>query len=221
MSPRYNTRVSLTMDMTLESGTQDEAADRVRRLLPGSAIVGAVHVTPIWDATPRSGVDSLHAWQVQEALSLAPDEARVRWECGVGSDDVAAIVRPVLFGAFAGFNRRRQMLASAIHHPRAADGSWLCAGNWQQGLQVEIPVRWSTLPDPALTYAEEGTMERLRAAMSTTSQHPWLCQTPHAVTASPRIHKGVCERCHRQVADTSVLVAIQWAGRVLTREYSL
>lgn len=134
-------------------------------------------------------------------------------------DIAAELARPVLFQAFDGFKRRRQMTVSAIPHPRGIDGAWECAGPPRR--PVAIPIDWITLLDPVLTDTEEITLERLRAAASETLQHPWLAASKGAVAIATRIHRGMCKRCQRQAAETSALVTIAWAGRTLSREYYL
>jgi mono/diheme cytochrome c family protein len=70
-----------------------------------------------------------------------------------------------------------------------------------------------------LTATEWVVLARLNAVVEQTNKHPWLAGS--GATIATRIHKGVCQRCHREAAQVSALVTIDWAGRTLSREYLL
>lgn len=162
----------------------------------------------------------LHTRQELEALtSHGTADERARWAAGALPDGaLVALARPVLFAAFAELAEYQPMDASAIPHPRdPATKFWTCAALTGRPL----PIAWKTRFSPLLSDTETATLERVHAAIATTSGHPWLRETPGGITAHTRIHTGTCHACHRRAAVVTELIQVTWAGRPLSKEIAL
>jgi len=219
---RYRARVTVTLNMLLTSPSMEDASREARGLVTGrpgfrNSTINALHVSPLSLAESLRH-DNLALWQESEALSLGTDEQRLRWGTdALPDEELLALARPVLFSEFTGFRKYNRMPVSAIAHPRGEHGVWTCV----EGHGRNLPITWSTLPEPVLTALEWESLRRLDVAIASTNRHPWLASAPAGATVETRIHKGTCGACKRSAAETCALVTIAWAGRTLSREYRL
>lgn len=237
---RYHARVTLLLDLMIDSTTPQDACDRARALIcerPGirAEHVDAINVRPL-ALDERVHQENVRLWQEGEAVRLGTADQRARWDVGVLPDsELVALARGPLFAAFAAIPTRKRMGPMAIAHPRGADHMPTCMyvdsdlPEFSPGKEMriaepntgQIPVNWSTTPSPELTVVEWHALAAVNAAVETTNKHPWLVVAPGGATLTTRLHKGECQRCKRQAAEAAALVTIVWAGRTLSREYAL
>jgi hypothetical protein len=219
---RFQTEVSVVFRQTVDGKTAEEACERAHRMacarpgLRAEDILGVL-AFPLSTEAAASEVN-LRMWQESEALRLGTQSQRQRWGVGcLPDEELLFISRNTLFLAFALIPRRSKMGPGAIAHPVDPDGRWTCH---RPG---GIPVAWSTTPSPMpLSGAEWRIVTRIHSAMEETRRHPWLRGSPStAVRVSVRAHRGTCEICGADVHENAALVEIDWAGRTLSREYSL
>jgi hypothetical protein len=225
---RYQACLNVQVQMIVPGPSVDDAGDSVRDLFASrheirSADITGVTITSMTaDAVLRH--DNLVLWQELEALRLGTADQRERHIAGrLPDDELLAIARPVLFGAFDGFDVRKKMTASAIPHPHSpGSDAWECVVDAAVNRPyTPLPISWSVLPTPVLSVTEWATLTWVNRAVNDTNRHPWLVDAALGATVATRIHKGVCQRCKREAAQVTALVTVAWAGRMLSREYVL
>lgn len=118
------------------------------------------------------------------------------------------------------------MVFATIPHPRDDRGLWACLApvtDWANVIRdTNDLVDWSTTAQPDLTQDEWQILLRIHRAMGEIQRHPWMRHSgSEVVGVQVREHKGICERCQGIACERSALVSIEWAGRVLSREYVL
>lgn len=220
---RYLASVTVVSRMVLGSPTIEEARRRAQQRateLPGVRAWDLVDVSVRALSTSEAmRGENLRIYQEHTACEAhGTPSQRQRWALGLLPDhELLAIARAELFTAFAGFPRRARLGSNSIPHPRAPDGSIACGSPVS-----EIPVDWVTLAAPSLSQPEWDSVLRMGSAVLATRRHPWLTGSVcDPVTVALREHKGTCRVCGATRSDRSAHVSVSWAGRTLTREYSL
>ncbi len=217
---RFRADVTVHLGLYVDAEGEDDAQARARRQAcarPGihpEEIVGVV-VAPL-SLTEQLSEDNLRAWQETEALRLGSVNQRQRWASGCLPDaELLMLARNEIFRPFALYPRKTRKGPSAILH---ATSTWMrdCAVN------REIPMDWRTTPEPELSDSEWQTLRRLLTASEAIRRHPWMSwSAPTAVRMQVRHHQGTCRTCQGTTSENTSLIEIDWAGRMLTREYVL
>jgi hypothetical protein len=119
-------------------------------------------------------------------------------------DELLGLARNVLFSPFSGFKRWIKLSPADLMHRRG------CRGN----------VSFTTYSAPDLTADEWARYKTVRDAVSVASSD---ALKPYDVEIGVDLveHVGVCEACANECSARSVSIRIEWAGRPLSREYSL
>jgi hypothetical protein len=217
---RFRTEVLVLLGSYVDAESEDEAQDRAKRLAcarPGIQPAEIVRVTAVpLSVAEQLGEDNARAWQETEALRQGSVNQRERWASGCLSEhELLMLARNELFRAFALYPRKTRKGPSAIlHHTRA----------WMRDCAVDgtVPIEWRTTPDPDLADPEWQTLRRLLTACEAIRRHPWMQMTPPtAVRMQIRNHLGTCRTCQGTHSENTSLIEIEWAGRLLTREYVL
>jgi hypothetical protein len=219
---RFRADVLVRFLVDLDGTDPVDAECRARRLTasrPGgaSADIVKVDVRPL-TADERLSRDNLRTWQEMEALDRGSSSQRQRWRAGnLAEEELLLLAREELFRPFALFQRRPRRGPAAISHPVNPDGTWQCV---REGA---VPISWATYPDPIDLDADQWqSVQRILRAMAEARRHAWLSSClPTSVRCALREHRGVCGVCGRTASDASALIGIDWAGRLLSREYLL
>lgn len=160
--------------------------------------------------------DNLRTWLELEALREGTENQRERYaDRLLPEDELLALARTQMFASFVGLPRwatgkaREQM---ERNFPHASN----CAG-------TAGPDRYDfeTAEATELEGNEFAALKRVRAAVSIVQQHPWLTRSAGRVTVETVTHWVTCRHCKAEVCRSSAKVSIEWAGRVLVREYAL
>lgn len=229
----YNADITVRLRVMVasDSGSLEdarEAAKRAAALRPGvrAENIREVYVTPLPPAEEMR-MEDRRAWQERQALAVGTCNQRERWACGyLPEAELLELARNELFGPFGLLMQRRKMVFAAIAHPKDERGIWRCVGKFLEtiGTSLDELVVWSTSTNSTLTSVEWLTLGRIRQAVAEVVRHPWMGRAPghvEEVGVQVREHRGVCKRCGQAASQRSALVSIQWAGRVLSREYVL
>lgn len=218
---RYHAEVVVVLDISVDATSTVEAEERATRIackrqqIRRSDIRNLV-VRPL-TVLQQLTADNVALWQETEVLTLGTSSQRERYRdrC-LPESEILLLARQALFRPFALIPRRTRKGPSAISHPTDARGDWTCAINGT------IPIEWSTAPDPTLGDDHWRTLNRIVAATDEVRRHRWMAMSsPTCVRVEVREHRGRCLSCGGTMAEPSALVEIDWAGRTLSREYSL
>lgn len=220
----YRAEVTIVLALVLEARSQAEAEERALRMTRSRQIIRRsdirqLCVTPM-TVSQKLTTDNVRIWQETEALQLGTSNQRQRWNSGcLPEGDLLLIARDEIFRPFSLCARRTRKGAAAIRHPTDARGAWTCA---ESAVGGTIPIRWANLPDPKLTETQWGSLQRILTAGDEVRRHAWMrLSPPTSVRVEIREHRGECLSCHGQSSENAALVEIDWAGRVLSREYVL
>lgn len=223
-SSRFHADVVIVLGFDIAASSPHDADARARRMALGRQRIqpGDIKNLVVTPATVGQDLDrnNLRIWQETEALRLGTVSQRQRWDNGcLPEDELLDLARKEIFKAFALCPRRTRKTPSAIRHPVDADGTWLCVAHAVNGT---IPIEWSTNPDPSLNDLQWKSLQRLHAMADQVRRHEWMKKSPAtAVRIHLREHRGKCMACQGATVDPGALVEIDWAGRLLTREYAL
>lgn len=218
---RYRADVVIVLSMFVEAPTQADAESRARRMALARQRVRPENIKNMVVIPLAAGEElsrtNLQLWQELEALRTGTSNQRQRWDSGcLPEEELLVLARNELFRPFSLCARRTRKDAAAIPHPMDAHGTPTCASTGT------IPVTWETRPDPVLTDPQWTSVQRLLTASEEVRIHPWmLTSLPTCVRIELREHRGECLTCHEKVSENSALIEVDWAGRVLSREYTL
>lgn len=228
----YNADITVRLRVMVASDTPEEARDAAKRaaaLRPGLRAdhIRDVYVSQLPPAAEMRAEDR-RIWQEVEALRTGDSNQRARGASGcLPEAELLELARTELFRPFGLQTQRRKMVLASIPHPKADNGFWKCVQRTsldEAPIVLDQLVEWSTIPEPALTAVEWRALESIRRASDEVARHPWMARrAQHAeeVGFQVREHLGVCKRCQEIASERTALVSIQWAGRVLSREYVL
>ncbi len=214
----------MRLHLNIEADNQLDAEQRARQTVCARQLIrpdDVVRVSALPLTTSEElSYDNLCVWQESEALQLGSPNQRQRWSGGcLPEEELLLIARRELFAPLSLCPRRSRKGPSAIAHPTDPQGEWVCTRSAFNGI---VPVMWRTEPDPELTETQWQSLQRVLVACDEIRRHRWMTRTnPTAVRVSTRQHRGECQDCHGTTAENSALVGLEWAGRVLSREYVL
>jgi len=163
-------------------------------------------------------VKNMIVWLELEALKLGTDNQRERYSAGLlPEDELTALARTELFTGFAGLRRWAKRdhtaLGEKLKH-RISHAGAACLNNPDH-------------PDLETTDAEEleadewNTLKHIQAMADIVTRHHWLVRSHGSVQIKPSTHWATCKSCKAETSRSSAKVTIEWAGRLLTREYAL
>lgn len=219
---RYHAEVVVVLAIDVDATSAAEAEESARRIackrqqIRRSDIRNLV-VRPL-TVLQQLTADNVALWQETEALTLGTSSQRDRYRdrC-LPEPELLLLARGELFRPFALIPRRTRKGPSAIPHPTDDAGGWTCTP-----VNGTIPIEWSTAPDPTLGEDHWRTLNRIVAATEEVRRHRWMAMSaPTCVRVEVREHRGRCLQCGGRMAEPSALVEVDWAGRTLSREYSL
>jgi hypothetical protein len=138
----------------------------------------------------------------------ASENQRERFAAGLlPEDEMLGLVRFELFKPFASFRRWEKLEHQDLRHERGI----LCP---------TYGVVYETREPSVLTHDEWSIFKKITTAMRAANIGPL---SEHDVTASASLveHVGHCNTCGAEAFGRSVNIRIEWAGRPLSREYTL
>jgi hypothetical protein len=144
--------------------------------------------------------------EVRKLLELRGTASQLeRYDAGLLPDDeLFALARTVLFAPFAGFRRWVKLAPADLMHRRGCHGD----------------VAFETRSAPDLNAEEWAMFKTIRDVVFEANDN---VLREHHTSGDVSIveHAGTCAVCGAQVFARSASVRIEWAGRPLSREYSL
>jgi hypothetical protein len=119
--------------------------------------------------------------------------------------ELLALARYELFLSFASFRRWQKLEAGDVRHERSCNGG---------------VVTFSTSAPGSLTHDEWATFKQITAAVDAANGGV-LNGEKVSATISLVEHVGRCSVCPAETFGRAVNIRIEWAGRPLSREYTL
>lgn len=160
--------------------------------------------------------ENLTTWLELRALEHGTPNQHERWLAKMlPEDELTALARTELFHGFDKYKRWKNIGDAAaerdVRHTPVCDND-------------DMPPTYvfETKPTHDMTHDQWEQMKLIQAtAEAITKLHPWCIDGGCTVRMTPRAHVAKCARCARSVSYPTALVTVEWAGRTLTREYSL
>jgi len=214
---RYHVEVTAIIGVYVDADSGEEAEERgmrVARARPRIQTHEVKRATAVPLTTEQQmSQDNLRIWQETEALKLGVFSQRQRWEVGaLPEGELLLIAREELFKPFALIPRRSRKGPTVVRH----------AGTIRACITGGDPMAWSMEDDPGLNDEQWTSLHRLLNACDEVRRHQWMRPLPpEMVRVAIRGHRGTCQRCNRSTMEIGALVDIEWAGRLLSREYVL
>jgi len=160
--------------------------------------------------------DNFRTYLEIEAIKLGTEDQYARWRDGLLPDDeLLHIARAELYKVMGPFIRREKLRSGKayqlIHHglPTCLKGG------------TTDDVIFETTDVCELEPPEWDTFTRISQATEAIKVHPWLAVSEGRVETLLSSHWATCSKCQREHVVSSVSVMIDWAGRILCREYAL
>lgn len=157
---------------------------------------------------------NLVTWLETEALKHGTDNQRERWGMKLlPEDELTALARTEIFAGFAELKRWKNISESLaetiIKHSCDPFGT--------------MSITFCTIAHVAsLTAGEWEVYKQVQTAVDATmNNHRWCVDADVKLAITTRSHVATCKRCSGSVSHRTALVSALWAGRVLTREYTL
>ena len=138
---------------------------------------------------------------------LASDNQRERFAAGLlPEDELLSLARYELFLPFASFRRWDKIDAREVKHERGCSGS--------------AEIRFVTQKPANLTHDEWAMLKAITTAVGAANNG---ILAAHGCTASVELveHVGRCNGCAAEIFGRAASIRIEWAGRPLSREYTL
>lgn len=167
------------------------------------------------NAFDRNGVpDNLTTWLELEALKGGTDNQRDRWAHQLlPEDELTALARAELFSGFSDLKRWKNI--SELEADNAINHADAC---YDDGPTI----KFGTEPAEFMTHDEWESYKLIQTAIDhVTNSHPWCLNADVTFKFATRRHVATCQVCKKAVRFSTALVTAQWAGRTLSREYSL
>ena len=138
----------------------------------------------------------------------ATDNQRERFAAGLlPEDELLSLARFELFKPFMTFRRWVKLEHGDVRH----DGDRMCPPQ---------SVEYTTHEPAVLTHDEWATFKKITSEVSRANSE-YLAEHGVAAIASLVEHVGRCINCGAEAFGRSVNIRIEWAGRPLSREYTL
>jgi hypothetical protein len=145
-------------------------------------------------------------WIEDEMLKRGTDNQRERWLAGLLPEaELLSLARYELFLPFASFRRWVKLDAGDVRHERTCNGG---------------VVAFTTHTPGHLTHDEWSVLKRLTTAVSL-ANNGYLAESKVTATLTLVEHVGRCNVCAAEVFGRAANIRIEWAGRPLSREYTL
>lgn len=141
-----------------------------------------------------------------EMLKLGTESQRERWAVDLLPEaELLSLARYELFLSFAPFRRWQKLEVGDVRHDRSCSGG---------------VVAFSTCEPGSLTHDEWAAFKQITSAINAANGG---ALNGHGVTATFSLveHVGRCSVCTAEAFGRAVNIRIEWAGRPLSREYSL
>jgi hypothetical protein len=158
--------------------------------------------------------DNLITWLESEALKHGTVNQRERWAAKLlPEDELTALARKEIFSPFESLKRWRNL------SQREAD----LAIKHNDACQLQAPVTFVSLDDVDFLTADEWKVYKLVQACvdATMGAHSWCTDGGCEVSFKLGGHLATCTVCNKAIRFATAMVTVQWAGRTLTREYTL
>lgn len=154
-----------------------------------------------------------------EAVATGTPEQVRRYHAGLlPEDELLALARAELFAPFSLLRRwsnGRDLRPGNVRHVKG------CGAAAAGGPFLDRAVTFETSAATEITAADHVQLEAIRDLAHGASRHPWCQADKVAFQVEPRAHWGTCSSCGRETVKHTAIVSIVWAGRTLSREYSL
>jgi hypothetical protein len=164
------------------------------------------------DLTAKLATDNMIRWLELEALEKGTTDQRERYhESVLPDEELTGLARVELFANFLGLSR----WASRDHlrlERELKHGSHTA---------LSTNIAYETAEVTELTAEEWATLRRIQGAAEQTRKHQWIVRPGATVTVEPSTHWASCSVCEAETFRSSAKVTIQWAGRLLVREYAI
>ena len=132
-----------------------------------------------------------------------------RWAAGLlPESELLSLARWELFAAFASFPRWVKLEGTDLRHARSCP-----SGGYGS-------VSFATHKPSTLTHDEWAVFKKITAAVSAANNGP-LVRYGVQATAELVEHVGRCNSCDGSLSGRAASIRITWAGRPLSREYTL
>ena len=207
---RFRAEVVAIIPLDVASASAADAETLARQIATARPWLHESHIVDVTVAPltieQQLDADNRRLWQEIQAIDDGTVSQRERWRANaLPESELLALVRPTLYLPFAAFPRWRKLTLShrAGCTARPLDGAW------------------TVLAKQTFTVGQWKTLSLLKRHVQDVHRHPWMIGAGDAVRLHPRDHTGTCEACKATAHGSSVQVNIEWAGRTLTREYTL
>jgi hypothetical protein len=146
-------------------------------------------------------------WTEHEMLvNHGTDNQQERWEAGLLPEpELLQLARYVLFLPFASFRRWVKLEAGDMRHGKDCTGG---------------ATTFATRFPGSLTHDEWSNFRKITEAVDAANEGPIGVHGVVAVIVLVE-HVGICSICPAQIYGRAASIRIEWAGRPLSREYSL
>ena len=145
------------------------------------------------------------------------ENQRERWTAGLlPEDELLALARSVLFAPFASFPRWQKLLHQDVRHDKSCSGGAITFDTRKPAdLTHDEWALYKKISGVAIEHAYQ--LHQIRKAAG---GEPYQLT---GVTCVPSIveHVGRCSICPAECFGRAANIRIEWAGRPLSREYSL
>ncbi len=129
-----------------------------------------------------------------------------RWSANLlPEDELLVIARTTFFEPFNEYRRWQKLLLQDLQHEKHCTGGH---------------VAFSTRPPTDLTHDEWNLLKKIAITVAAANIGP-LREYNVEAHVEPVEHVGVCGRCLAEVYGRAASIRIDWAGRPLSREYTL
>lgn len=168
------------------------------------------------------------------ALELGRPDQRERWEARVlPEDEILFLARNELFKPFDGLPRWNSRSGrnnatirwGDVRHKSDCAYRKAKYEDWEpyvERLKNQNAIRFEATPADELDANRWAALKHVMVLARRASLHPWLATSAgQEFAVAPRAHWATCTMCAEEVFKVSALVSVQWAGRLLSREYVL
>lgn len=146
-------------------------------------------------------------WVEHELIARhGTENQKERWERELLPEaELLSLARYELFLPFASFRRWAKLEAGGLRHDRSCSGG---------------EVRFVTQDPGSLTHDEWSNFKQIMSAVDAANAGPL---SKHGVVATVSLveHVGRCSVCPAETYGRAANIRIEWAGRPLSREYTL
>lgn len=226
----FRAEVAVTLTYDLAAVSKEDADLRARRLARGIVYNEEIQTVTVKqvDLVEQMRVDNLRGWLESEAVKLLTDEQQRRHEQGqLAEEELLTAARHEIFRPFT-LPRWKPLKWNAVQHVAGCVSGpygWTDAsGNPAPGhveLHSQLEDIYRKDPSDDRWWVSADVAGSVRSMSDEASRHPWLARSSAVPVCLLNHHVAVCRVCSSKLEARSVIVRVEWAGRILSREYAL